>query len=195
MRNTPPKLPIEKRETSELVEELCLALRDVGVWDYSLPDDERTVAHVEKVQSIHAELSRRGANLHERVSLLSAETSWQMDVLLQECLQFPDITPYVRESDGIRRAFRCPICSEREVPDRIGVWLCDVCLADTIESFESKIPLKGLLLFRTYNKPKWCEHADAETILMTFDDYDVGIENGKCKICLLEEQKRRENRL
>jgi hypothetical protein len=42
MQSTPPPLPMKQRPTDELIEDLCLALRDVGVRDYSLPNDERT---------------------------------------------------------------------------------------------------------------------------------------------------------
>lgn len=41
MKNTPAELPIEQRETEELVEDLCLALRDVGINDYDLPGARR----------------------------------------------------------------------------------------------------------------------------------------------------------
>lgn len=193
MRNTPPEPPIEQRDTHRLIEDLCLALRDVGVWDYNPPDDERRAPAVRKVQQIHAELEKRGADFRPRVARLSEETKWQMGPLLQECLAFPGTVPYVRESDGVRRAFRCSVCRGREFPDRTGLLLCDVCLARATESIRNRMPWGGLLLFRTYNESKWCKHADAETVMMAFDDYD-SLDYAWCEKCIAEEQGRRRAR-
>jgi hypothetical protein len=131
MTNTPAELPIEQRETQELVEDLCLALRDVGVMDYGLPEGEQVVSAVLRVQQLHGELSRRGADVTRRLERLSEETSWQMMPLLRDCLMYPAAIPYVRERDGIRRALRCPACHAHELSRRegAGVWLCDACMA------------------------------------------------------------------
>lgn len=141
MKNTPAELPIEQRETEELVEDLCLALRDVGVSDYDLPEGKQAVSAVLRVQQLHGELSRRGADVTRRIERLSVETSWQMIPLLRECLMYPEVIPYVRERDGIRRALRCPACREREMPRRggVGVWLCDACRAELAASGRSKL--------------------------------------------------------
>src|SRR5262245_9676951 len=131
MRDTPPKKLIGQRETDELIEDLCLELRDVGVGDYGLPDDKRAISSIREVQHISAEIKSRNADnadFKDRIKRLSAETGWQMERLLQECLLYPEVIPYVREHDGVRRAFRCSICEKREVPDRDGIWLCDDCL-------------------------------------------------------------------
>lgn len=133
MKNTPAELPIEQRETEELVEDLCLALRDVGVQDYSLPWAEDALAAVLRVQRLHGELSRRGADVTRRLERLSEETTWQMIPLLRDCLTYPDIIPYVRERDGIRRVLRCPVCRKREMSEREGaIWLCDACKATSV---------------------------------------------------------------
>lgn len=131
MKNTPPEPPIEQRETGELVEDLCLALRDVGVGDQNLPDGEWVVSAVRRVQRLHGELSRRGADVTRRLERLSEETSWQMPPLLRDCLMYPEVIPYVRERDGVRRALRCLACRKREVigPKGVGVWLCETCEA------------------------------------------------------------------
>ena len=118
MRNTSPEPPAEQRDTSTLIEDLCLALRDVGVQNFHLPDNERGVASIEKVQQIHAELKRRAADYQARLARLTEETKWQMEPLLQECLAYPEVVPYVREADGVRRFFRCYVCQKREFPDR-----------------------------------------------------------------------------
>jgi hypothetical protein len=150
---------MEQRDTARLVEDLCLALRDVGVRDYNPPDDESRVSAIVNVQQIHTELVKRGADCRPRLGQLSEETKWQMEQLLQECLAFPKTIPHVRESDGVRRWFRCSVCREREFPDRAGLFLCGVCLDRAAESIRNKVPWGGLLLLRIYNESKWCKHA------------------------------------
>lgn len=139
MRNTPPLLPIAQRSDDKLIEELCLALRDVGVWTWNLPNDGN-VSKVRTVQEIYALLEQRKVDVSDRIKRLSEETSWQMETLLQECLAFPDVIPFVRAPDGVRRSFRCSTCQKREFPDRQGILLCDVCLAQAKGSFETKSP-------------------------------------------------------
>lgn len=191
MRNTSVRPAIDQRESAELIEDLCIALRDVaGCW---FPDgDDRAAVFIKEVQEIHSELEARQVDIRERINRLSDETSWQMQPLLEDTLQYPRAVPYVRDKDGIRRAFRCPICGQQEVPDREGIWLCDVCLAKALESVKNREPSTGLVLFRTYNESKRCKHADAETVLMTFDDeYDYQMGHSFCARCIEEEQQRR----
>lgn len=158
MKNTPAELPIEQRETEKLIEDLCLALRNVGVQDYGLPQDEHVLAEVLRVQRLHAELSRRGAEVTHRLERLSEETSWQMIQLLRDCLVYPDVIPYVRERDGIRRVLRCPVCRKREISAREGVvWLCDVCKAESAllgvrGAMRVKITLDGFTPDELYNQ-------------------------------------------
>ena len=192
MQNTPPLLPVAQRPTDELIEDLCLALRDVGVRTYSLPKDEWAISAVRGVQEIHALLEQRKIDFRARIERLSEETSWQMDTLLQECLAFPDVVPYVRDADGVRRALRCNICQKREYPDREGIWLCEVCLVQAKDSIENCVPMKGMILLRIYNEEYWCKHADSETILIAFDDYET-LGNAYCNECLSEEEIRRAN--
>ena len=193
MRNTPRAPPIEQRETSELIEDLCIALRKVGGCWFPV-DDGRAAELIGEVQEIHTELVSRQVDVRERISRLSDETLWQMQPLLRECIEYPKSVPYVRDKDGVRRSFRCPICNVREVPDREGIWLCDQCLAKALESVQNRIPSTGLVLFRTYNESKRCKHADAETVMMTFDDeYDYDIGNSFCELCIAEEQQRRDS--
>ncbi len=193
MRNTLPEPPIEERDTTKLLEDLCLALRDVGVGDYGLPDNEGGVANVARVQQIHAELQKRAVDYGPRVAQLSDETEWQMELLLQDCLAYPEVIPYVRESDGVRRALRCYICREREFPDRNALALCDVCLEQSAESIRNRRPWGGLLLFRIYNESYWCKHANEETVMAAFDDYET-LGYAWCAQCVTEEQGRRESK-
>lgn len=190
MRNTSPEPPIEQLGTSRLIEDLCLALRDVGVRDYGLPNEERAVSAIEKVQQLHAELEKREADFQPRIAQLSQETSWQIEQLLEDCLAYPNVIPYVRESDGVRRSFRCSACRKRELFDRNGIYLCDVCLSQSAESIQNKVPMYDLLLFRMYSESKWCKHADSETVLMAFDDYD-SLDYAWCQKCIEEEKERR----
>jgi hypothetical protein len=190
MRNSVPELPIGQLETSRIVEELCLALRDVGVRDHGLPNDERVISAIEKVQQLSFELRKREAVIQPRIAQLSQETSWQMEALLEECLAYPRVLPYVRERDGVRRTLRCMVCQKRELPDRNGLYLCDTCLLEAIKSIKEKVPLPNLLLLRIYNQSNWCKHADSETVMMAFDDYD-SLGYAWCEECIKEEQARR----
>jgi hypothetical protein len=190
MRNTSPDPSIDQRSTTRLLEDLCLALRDIGVGDYGLPNDDRAVSAIRNVQQIHAELENRGADCRSRIAQLSEETKWQMEPLLQECLAFPKTIPYVRESDGVRRSFRCYVCAKQEFPDRQGLSLCDICLAQAAIAARNKKPWGGLLFFRTYNESKWCKHADADTVMMAFD-YEYELDYAWCERCSAEERDRR----
>ena len=64
MRNTPPALPIEQRETSELIEDLCIALRNVGGCWFPV-DDGRATEFIAEVQQIHTELVLRQIDVCE----------------------------------------------------------------------------------------------------------------------------------
>jgi hypothetical protein len=52
--------------------------------------------------------------------------------------------------------------------------------------------MKGLLLLRIYNEEHWCKHANSETVMIAFDDYD-SLGSTYCNECLSEEQTRRIN--
>lgn len=190
MKNTPPLLPVAQRSNHEIIEELCLALRDVGVRTYSLPNDERAISAVRKVQEIYILLKQRNVDFQTRIERLSEETSWQMEPLLKECLDFPNVVPFVRDADGIRRALRCSICQKNEHPDREGIWLCDICLEQAKISIETFTPMNGMILFRIYNREYWCKHANSETVLIAFDDYET-LGSAYCNECISEEMSRR----
>jgi hypothetical protein len=192
MRNTPALPPIEELDTSELTEELCLALRNVGVRNYGLPGDERAIDAICQVQRLHKELLKRQVLVEERLTRLSEETSWQMSTLFEESLSYPKVIPYVRDADGIRHYFRCPACQKDEYPDRDGIDLCNGCLNRAGDAIRAKTPFDGIALYRTYNESKRCRHADSETVLMTIDDSDEEwLGQGFCEICLAEEKERR----
>jgi hypothetical protein len=52
MANTPPQPPIRERSTEQLLDELCVELRQVAVGDYNLPANEKEVAHIKQVCAI-----------------------------------------------------------------------------------------------------------------------------------------------
>jgi hypothetical protein len=190
MANTPPPPPLPQRSTNDLLDELCVELRHVGVGDWGLPKDERVLSHIKAVRAIRDELHNRRVELSAKIAELSSQTGWQMDQLLDDCLAFPKKMPYVREQDGIRRSLRCQKCKQVERhPDAKLFWFCEDCLAETIAAMRSKKPTAGVVLFRTYNSECRCEHADDETVLAC-DSYIEEV-TGVCAKCLEIELKRR----
>jgi hypothetical protein len=89
MANTPPEPPIRDRDNKKLLEDLCIGLRNVGVWDSELPGGDTVRNYIEETKMIHAELKRRGVDVDTRVSQLSDESGWLMGELLEDCLDFP----------------------------------------------------------------------------------------------------------
>ena len=190
MLNTSPPPPPHERDTPTLVEDLCIALRDVGVHDAELPDGPRVLDAIERVGTIHRELTRRRVDLAMPLRELSTQTHWRMEDLLEDCLAFPHAMPYVREEDGVRRTLRCGLCRKGErPPDDKVFWLCDGCLRRAIDSIDRREPAKDLLLFRTYNPESRCAHADADTVLAATGWYDFVF--GNCRRCFEEELNRR----
>ena len=189
-RNTPPRSPIPNRSTNDLLEDLCLALRAVGVQEV-WPATQEAVA---EALAIATELDARGVSVVDRLNRLSEETGWLMPKLLEDCRRSPEMPPYVTELDGVRRRFRCRYCKEAERPeddDRYSA--CDQCLGKLIHSFESLVAVEGTVLFRTYN-PDWrCPHADSDTVVLGIDHYEDGmLRPGDCKRCLQETKHRRQ---
>jgi hypothetical protein len=191
VRNSPSERPIEEMATKQMIEDLCSALRSVALSQmYDLGPNPRIVAAIQQAQKIHGELSRRGAKFENRLQLLSEQTNWRMEELLADVLRWPDLTPRVREKDGILRFRRCSICGAREFPDPGEITYCDACLDRVIEAISTLTPFEGLLLYRTYTASYWCLHADANTVLATADSYDLP-SNSRCIQCLADELDRR----
>jgi len=118
-----------------------------------------------------------------------------MDVLLEECRSFPTRMPYLREKDGVRRRLRCVGCWSRERPESDDRFrLCDVCLSTVRAALDSRKPVPGMLLFRTYTPEARCEHASDDTVLVVYpwrtDDFETSA--GACANCFDREAGRRE---
>lgn len=185
-RNTPRRPSIGDRESRELLNDLCIALRDVAVRERSLPKGEDAQASVREAVAIALELEKRHVDVRERLQQVSQETGWLMTHLLEDCKRFPDVVPRVRELDGIRRYFRCHYCKAAERPEEdVKYGACNACLGKLIQSFDSLAPIEGTVLLRTYN-PEWrCAHADAETVLLGINYYEDGfLGPGECRRCL-----------
>ncbi len=192
IRNTPPKPPIVSRDSDTLVEDLCIALRDVSVFNGHLPDGAVIVEKIDDVKAIFAELSKRGINVKPALEDLSEKTNYRMNDLLADSLGYPARMPYEKGLDGIRERFRCPLCRKAEYPDGTLIYMCGECLDRTLTAIEDRTPFPGLFLYRTYTELRRCPHADSETVLVTvlWSDEDW-FETGRCKVCLLDEKERR----
>lgn len=57
------------------------------------------------------------------------------------------------------------------------------------QAIEARTPVRGVILFRTYNPDARCGHADAETVLVIEAYVDEIC--GRCRRCLTEELTRR----
>lgn len=190
MHNTPPQLPVPERDTEELVNDLCVALRNVGVFDYELPNGPRVSQAINDVRTIKRELDHRGIDVADRLTALSAQTCWQMAELLRDCLSFPAVSPYVRERDGVRRELRCSLCQKAERPmDAQRFLMCNECIGRILQCIRSREPAGHTVLFRTYNSVARCEHANDDTVL-ALDPYTDSL-FGYCERCFQEELNQR----
>ena len=184
-RNTPPRVSPQGRPVPELLEDLCVALRDVAVRDHSMSTYATAESWIREVVSIATELERRQVDVSERLDRLSEETGWLMKRLLDDCKAFPAVDPHVRGLDGIRRYFRCDYCRSAERPeDDMEFGACNACLGRMIQSFESLTAIEPTVLFRTYNAQWRCGHADENTVLLA-PSYEAGVWGpGRCRQCV-----------
>jgi hypothetical protein len=199
MRSTDPQPPRSAQASEEVLEELCVTLRKLGRSTQSPgnhPLDARAVEEITIVGQVNAELQRRGINSAERIAELTNETGWHMDLLLSECLQYPEVRPFVRQvSDGLRMALRCVGCECREFPpgDR-DFQLCDSCLMETGRAIDTFAVRPDLFLYRTYSSALRCSHAGDDTVLVVYpwnQEWQDGPFVGRCRVCIDEELLRR----
>lgn len=192
-RNTPPDPPITERDTEWLIEDLCIALRNVGSRLGWGPPDNQDIENIHNVHALSAELNKRGVELQPRLERLTEETGWLMPVLLEDCLKSPEKVPYVRERNGMRRSFQCPLCQQEEFPDITGIAIGANCLQEIRIALERPAPPAGVIFYRTYNTDKRCRHANDDTVLAVLDnEYDLTLHDAFCQQCINEELVRRQ---
>ena len=192
MADSPPRPPISERPNEELLDDLCRELRHVAVSESGLPHGERIVAHIYEVCAIHAALVSRHVDVEPQLERLSEETHWQIPSLLDDCLDYPQRLPFVREADGIRRYLRCRLCSKAErTADAELFWFCEECMRRVLDAVRQRKPIPGIVLFRTYNADRRCTHADADTVLACEGEEYIDHFSGVCDRCILDEIERR----
>lgn len=199
MRSTPPLPPIAARTTEDIVEDLCIALRNLALstrhlpYSGPLPDIETESA---AVKAICAELAKRRVDPSSRLVTLTIETGWQMEALHSEALENPNCRPWVRDArDGVRLALRCEVCEAREFPVTAqSIRLCDQCLDVFRLSLMSPTDTPRMLLYRSFTPDARCEHATNDTVLGIYPwtrEWSEYFEVGVCLQCLEAERSRR----
>jgi len=192
IRNTATEAELEWLDTEELIVQLMTGLRDVAVHENYLPSpSDRMVKSIKLVQRIHSILKGRNADPQTELRQLTTQTGWLMELLLEESLKWPEITPRVRDHDGILRSQRCELCHKSEYPLGAATRACNQCLRQLMDMLVQRTPPPGVIFFRTYNNSHRCAHADAETVLMTCDD-EYFLADGRCSQCLREEYEKRQ---
>jgi hypothetical protein len=198
MRSTPPPPPLSQRASSDVLEELCLALRDLGIATRFLPwgpppdiDNE-----VNRVRVLSTELRSRRVDPETRLSTLTGETGWLMNALLAESMEFPKVRPWVRDQrSGLRIALRCAVCTRREFPeDSQLIRLCSDCLREFKNALATPMALDHMLLYRTYSPQARCEHAGDDTVLGVYpwsSEWSADFPVGFCSVCVENEERRR----
>ena len=170
MRPTDPPPPRSEWPTDELLEELCIALRDVGLSTKFLPytePDPDIDEEVERVRTIDVELRARRVDPMPRLEVLSEETGWSMPELFDEVREYPVVRPWVRnKNNGLRIATSCEACRAREFPaDSRKIRLCDYCLGVLNTSLVTTRAKDHMLLYRMYARDARCAHANDDTVL------------------------------
>lgn len=131
-RSTPPRPAVEERDDAALLETLCLALRDVGIFNAQLPDGGDAREAIARVKSVYAETDRRGLDAGRRIERLSRETSWDMSSLLRDTLAYPRAIPYLASADD-------PLCGSCASPisRKAVLALCERCLVSGLVAVTS----------------------------------------------------------
>jgi hypothetical protein len=177
-RKSPPKPPISERTDKEVVEALCIALRDVGVFNGRLPDGEDVREKIKTAQDIYKEIVKRDINIRRRIKKLARETKWPMVRLLEETIKFPETIPYLEEKPKLV----CRECMENTYARNAVLGLCDDCLEKGIELIEKDSPDIRVLTCSTCGKKE-----------RQYYVYDGKADRSYCLECLKSEKKRREN--
>ena len=160
-RNRKPQRPTSQVSPVELLNDLMIALRDVIDCEDTLagfaggrkPEGatyERARAAVQRVCNLHRMLEKQSDDWSKPLTELSTHTGLDMNQLLSDCLEFPEVIPYVRNLSGLRRKLIC-YCGKREAVDRDGLRLCKECLYAALDCVREKRKYQGFVLYRAYS--------------------------------------------
>jgi len=185
-----------------LVQDLLLALKDVVACQSMIATNnngrhtnktnelelQKLRIAVNKVVSLHRRVKDRITGLDENLEEAGAKIDIDLKQLLNDCLRFPEVFPYVKNEQGLRKFFLC-YCGEKESFDQHGLRLCSSCLEDTLECLKEKKKDKRFILYSTYSAEVRCRHADFKTLLVTFNKPGYWLPSW-CQTCLIQEKQR-----
>jgi hypothetical protein len=196
---TRPRRPTEQPPAEELLNDLLIALRDVidsekMLIKFETSEKKRSAKFekictlIQRVCTLYHTLEKRSVDLAKPLHELSSHTGLDMQQFLLDCLEFPKITPYARDRNGLRRTLLCH-CGKREAIDHEGLGLCNECLDSAFDCVQEKKKNTDFVVYRSYSPAVRCRHADFNTILVT--PYKEGQWLAAwCELCLLQEKRR-----
>jgi hypothetical protein len=200
-----PTRPMAFVATDDLVNELLISLKDVVACQSTLANNH-AVSHanktneielqklrliINKVVNLHSRINERGTGLYEALKEAGNKTDLDLRQLLNDCLRFPEIFPYVRNSRGLKKFFLCS-CGEHESIDQQGLRLCAACLESMLECVKEKKKDNRFILYSTFSQQVRCRHADFKTLLITFNKPGLWLP-AWCETCLQQEKRRVSN--
>jgi predicted RNA-binding Zn-ribbon protein involved in translation (DUF1610 family) len=156
------------------VEELCLALRDVGVFNRQLPDGIDVRKAIFRAKTIYAEIEHRSLDLTPRIARLSNETRWDMESLFISTIAFPQAVPYLVSTPDPR----CGHCG-KQISRKATLALCPNCTRDAMEDISGERTTSHLSVCSICGQSEIC-------FLVIDDEHYMYY----CKSCLQEEQSR-----
>ena len=120
---------------SDLIETLCVALRDVGVINEALPDWPVARKAVARVKTLSQALQERALPVDARLRRLSTECNWDMLQLWQDSIAFPDAVPYLA-------ATPTPGCGNcgGNIPRSMPLRLCRACVEKGLAAIAAAEP-------------------------------------------------------
>ncbi len=197
-----PTRPTDYVATDELVQELLLAFKDVVACQSVLASNnngghsnktnelelQKFRLAVNKVVNLHSRVTVRGTKLEDTLEEAGSKTDLDLQQLLHDCLRFPEVFPYVRNRQGLRKFFLC-YCGTKESVDQHGLRLCSDCLERALECLKEKRKDERFILYSSYSPQVRCRHADFKTLLITFNKPGQW-PPAWCEICLQQEKLR-----
>ena len=127
-----PTRPINFVATDDLVHELLMSLKDVVACQSALAnsdtdsngnktsetDLQKLKLAISKVSGLHSRVNGRGMELDETLKEASHRLDLDLNLLLDDCLRFPEVFPYVRNIQGLRKYFLCSVGSKKVLTSR-----------------------------------------------------------------------------